>query len=72
MTDAVQKPALIIRQYNDLTPYEERFLEMKSLTENRDEHTPDELWILQHHDVDGSWWSSDLAWSRAACRLFYV
>lgn len=51
MTDAVQKPALIIRQYNDLTPYEERFLEMKSLTENRDEHTPDELWILQHHDV---------------------
>nr|WP_257220467.1 lipoyl(octanoyl) transferase LipB [Acinetobacter sp. YH12156] len=42
---------MIIRQYNDLTPYEERFLEMKSLTENRDEHTPDELWILQHHDV---------------------
>ncbi|AWD69323.1 MULTISPECIES: lipoyl(octanoyl) transferase LipB [Acinetobacter] len=51
MTDAVQKPCLIIRQYNDLTPYENRFLEMKALTENRDENTPDELWILQHHDV---------------------
>ena len=51
MTDAVQKPTLIIRQYNDLTPYEDRFLEMKHFTENRDENTPDELWILQHHDV---------------------
>lgn len=51
MTAAVQKPYLIIRQYNDLTRYEDRFLEMKALTENRDENTPDELWILQHHDV---------------------
>ncbi len=51
MTDAVQKPCLIIRQYNDLTPYEDRFLEMKALTENRDENTPDELGILQHHYV---------------------
>lgn len=51
MTAAIQKPSLIIRQYNDLTPYEDRFLEMKSFTENRDENTPDELWILQHHDV---------------------
>lgn len=51
MTDAVQKPSLMIRQYKDLTPYEDRFLEMKSFTENRDENTPDELWILQHHDV---------------------
>ena len=51
MTAAAQKPSLIIRQYNDLTPYEDRFLEMKSFTENRDENTPDELWILQHHDV---------------------
>ena len=24
---------------------------MKKLTETRDENTPDELWILQHHDV---------------------
>jgi len=51
MTDAVLKPKLIIRQFNQLTPYLDRFQEMKNLTENRDEHTPDELWILQHHDV---------------------
>lgn len=49
--DAVTKPNLIIRQYHQLTPYEDRFLEMKSLTENRNEHSPDELWILQHHSV---------------------
>ena len=48
---AVTKPNLIIRQYDDYTPYEDRFLEMKSLTEQRDENTPDELWILQHHSV---------------------
>lgn len=51
MTDAAAKPTLIIRHYHQLTPYEERFLEMKSLTEQRDANTPDELWILQHHDV---------------------
>ena len=51
VTDAVLKPNLIIRQFNELTSYLERFQEMKSLTENRDENTPDELWILQHHDV---------------------
>lgn len=51
VTDVVLKPNLIIRQFNELTPYLERFQEMKSLTENRDENTPDELWILQHHDV---------------------
>ena len=51
VTDAALKPNLIIRQFNELTPYLERFQEMKSLTENRDENTPDELWILQHHDV---------------------
>ncbi|MBU3846490.1 MAG: lipoyl(octanoyl) transferase LipB [Candidatus Acinetobacter avistercoris] len=49
--DATSKPNLIIRQYNQLTPYEDRFLEMKSLTEQRNEHTADELWILQHHSV---------------------
>ncbi|NNH77581.1 lipoyl(octanoyl) transferase LipB [Acinetobacter sp. ANC 5380] len=51
MTDAVLKPTLIIRQFNQLTPYLDRFQDMKSLTENRDENTPDELWILQHHEV---------------------
>ena len=51
MTDVAAKPTLVIRHYHDLTPYQDRFLEMKSLTEQRDENTPDELWILQHHDV---------------------
>jgi lipoyl(octanoyl) transferase len=51
VTDAVLKPKLIIRQFNQLTPYLDRFQDMKSLTENRDENTPDELWILQHHEV---------------------
>lgn len=51
MNDAVLKPTLIIRQFNQLTPYLDRFQDMKSLTENRDENTPDELWILQHHEV---------------------
>ena len=49
--DAVTKPNLIIRHYTQYTPYEDRFLEMKSLTEQRDENTPDELWILQHYSV---------------------
>lgn len=49
--DAVTKPNLIIRQYSQLTLYEDRFLAMKSLTEQRDENTADELWILQHHSV---------------------
>ena len=47
----VAKPQLIIRHYAEHTDYAARFEEMKSLTETRDEHTPDELWILQHHDV---------------------
>jgi lipoyl(octanoyl) transferase len=51
VTDAVLKPNLIIRQFNQLTPYLDRFQDMKKLTETRDENTPDELWILQHHDV---------------------
>lgn len=51
MTDAVLKPTLIIRQFNQLTPYLDRFQDMKNLTESRDENTPDELWILQHHEV---------------------
>ncbi|MGL6028171.1 MAG: lipoyl(octanoyl) transferase LipB [Legionella sp.] len=34
-----------IQSYNDV------WLSMKEFTLNRDEHTPDELWILEHHDV---------------------
>lgn len=49
--NAISKPNFVIRQYNHPTDYEARFLEMKSFTENRDESTPDELWILQHYDV---------------------
>ena len=49
--DTVVKPQLIIRHYTALTDYQARFEEMKHLTETRDEHSPDELWILQHHDV---------------------
>lgn len=45
------KPKLNIRVYHELTCYEDRFQEMKQFTEQRNENTPDELWILQHHDV---------------------
>ena len=45
------KPKLNIRVYHELTSYEDRFQEMKQFTEQRNENTPDELWILQHHDV---------------------
>lgn len=51
MTDAVLKPTLIIRQFNQLTPYANRFQDMKQLTEQREAETPDELWLLQHPDV---------------------
>lgn len=51
MSDSVLKPQLIIRQFDNLTSYADRFVEMKVLTEQRDSDTPDELWILQHHDV---------------------
>lgn len=40
-----------IRTWTDLQHYSDAFTKMKTLTEQRDEHTPDELWILQHHDV---------------------
>lgn len=51
MTDAVLKPTLIIHQFTQLTPYADRFQDMKQLTEQRDAETPDELWLLQHPDV---------------------
>lgn len=50
MNDRVQ-PALTIRQYQDLTAYADRFEEMKHYTEQRDEHSPDQLWLLQHAAV---------------------
>lgn len=51
VTDVASKPQLIIRQYADLTPYSDRFQEMKTYTEQRDENSLDQLWILQHPDV---------------------
>lgn len=51
MTDHVAQAPLIIRHFQQPTHYEERFLAMKAFTEQRDAQTPDELWILQHHDV---------------------
>ncbi|MCU4482733.1 lipoyl(octanoyl) transferase LipB [Acinetobacter ursingii] len=51
MNNVIIKPTLTIRQYQNLTPYADRFQEMKNLTEQRDENTPDQLWILQHPDV---------------------
>jgi len=51
VNNVIIKPTLTIRQYQNLTPYADRFQEMKNLTEQRDENTPDQLWILQHPDV---------------------
>jgi lipoyl(octanoyl) transferase len=45
------KPTLIIRCFNDLQDYTARFEAMKDFTTNRDETTPDEVWLLQHQDV---------------------
>src|SRR5690606_26393279 len=49
-TGVLQKPGRIIRQYHDLTPCEDRVLELNTFMEHRDEHSPDQLWILQHQD----------------------
>ncbi|MEB3767607.1 lipoyl(octanoyl) transferase LipB [Acinetobacter sp. MD2] len=51
MTHSIVKPTLLIRQYSCLTPYAERFIEMKSFTEQRDATSPDQIWILQHPAV---------------------
>ena len=49
--DVKTKPQLIIRHYTQTTSYEDRFQEMKLMTEQRDEQTADEFWILQHNSV---------------------
>lgn len=46
-----EKPNLNIRIYNQLSDYADRFMEMKHFTEQRDENTADEIWILQHEAV---------------------
>ena len=50
------QPQLIVRTFRDLQDYTARFEAMKSFTEQRalatsDAIIPDELWLLQHHDV---------------------
>lgn len=51
------RPQLIIRTFRDLQDYTARFEAMKRFTEQRalvaksDTYIPDELWLLQHHDV---------------------
>ena len=45
------KPSLIIRCFKDLQDYTTSFEAMKDFTVNRDESTPDEVWLLQHQDV---------------------
>lgn len=47
----LQKPILNIKQYRDFADYAELFQQMKSLTEQRDQDTPDEIWLLQHSAV---------------------
>jgi lipoyl(octanoyl) transferase len=42
---------LIIHPFEGLIDYAISFQDMKTFTENRQDTTPDELWLLQHHDV---------------------
>lgn len=45
------QPALMIRQFTNLQDYQDRFTAMRSFTESRNKQQPDELWLLQHHNV---------------------
>lgn len=45
------KPALLIKQLSTLQHYEATFAAMKQFTEQRSKDDPDQLWLLQHHDV---------------------
>ena len=47
----MEQSDLIIRHFEGLIDYTTSFQAMKTLTENRDESTIDELWLLQHQDV---------------------
>lgn len=47
----MNQPELMIRQFTTLQHYEPTFLAMKQFTENRTKDDPDQLWLLQHHDV---------------------
>lgn len=45
------KPPLIIRQFDQPQDYASTFAAMRAFTEQRSADTPDELWLLEHHDV---------------------
>lgn len=47
----INQSDLIIHHFEGLIDYAISFQEMKIFTENRQQTTPDELWLLQHHDV---------------------
>lgn len=42
---------LQVKMFHGLQPYEQAWRAMQSLTDNRDEHSQDELWVLQHDSV---------------------
>lgn len=42
---------LKVRYFNQPQDYADTFATMKQFTHQRDEHTADELWLLQHHAV---------------------
>lgn len=44
------EPPLILR-YLGCRPYQETFEAMKAFTDQRDKHTPDEIWLLEHEPV---------------------
>lgn len=45
------QPNLLIKQFSTLQLYEPTFAAMKHFTEQRTKDDPDQLWLLQHHDV---------------------
>ena len=47
----MQSTHLTIRYFSQPQHYSEKFEAMKAFTDARDPQTPDEIWLLQHHDV---------------------
>lgn len=45
------QPTLLIKQFSALQHYDSTFAAMKQFTEQRTKDDPDQLWLLQHHDV---------------------
>ncbi len=51
MSSTTSSPSLIIKTFNQLQDYSTTFAAMKQFTEQRNNNTPDELWLLQHPSV---------------------